>query len=119
VSAQIAADNNGSVWDTDFSAPDVYAVIGCPGNPDTTGYTSTVESYTPTWSSGGCLATTADLLNRGFSIQLWDQDPIIANDTITANLSVIGLQEGHFTAGYVDLQPSGGMLSLRVALQRQ
>lgn len=118
VSAQIAADNNGTTWDADGSPPDVFATIGCPGSPDTGGQTPTVESYAPTWTTGGCFATTQDLLNRGFGIQLWDED-VVSDDTITANLSVTGLVAAHFTTGYVDLNPSGGMLALRVALQPQ
>jgi hypothetical protein len=118
ISAQIAATNNGTDWDADASPPDVFVNIGCPGSPDTSGATPSVESYTPTWSTGGCFATAQDLLNRGFAVQLWDED-VLSDDTITADLTVTGLQQSHFTAGYADLQPSGGMITLRVALQLQ
>lgn len=118
VSAQIAANNNGTAWDGDSSPPDVFVVIACPGNPDTSGQTATVESNTPTWSSGGCTATASDLLNRGFGLQVWDEDALF-DDTITASLSLTGLTQAHFQAGAVDLNPTGGLVSLRIALQKQ
>lgn len=118
LSAQIAPDNNGSSWDGDGSPPDVFAGVGCPGTPDTSSATPSVESYTPTWSSGGCTAKASDLLGRGFSFQLWDED-VTFDDTITNALSFSSLTQAHFQAGEINFQPSGGMMSLRVALQRQ
>lgn len=119
VSATIAGDNSGRYWDPDASPPDVFATLGCPGEDDDTGgQTEVVESYTPSWSTGGCFATAQDLLDRGFGVQLWDQDAF-GDESITGEISVQGLVEGHFTAGYMDVQASGGMLTLRIALQPQ
>lgn len=121
MSAQIAATTGGYPWDSDGSAPDVFVVVGCPGAPgyaDTSGQTAAVESYTPTWSAGGCTARAADLLNRGFGFQLWDAD-LLSSEAVTAALTESALVQADFQTEYVDYGASGGMLSLRIALQRQ
>lgn len=116
VSAQIASNNNGSSWDGDGSAPDVFVAMMCPGSTSVAS-TPEVESYTPTWSTGGCTAKASQLLAEQWAFQVWDSD-LSANDTITSGLS-FKFTEASFTAGSVTFNASGGMTSLKVQLQKQ
>jgi hypothetical protein len=115
VSARITSSNNGSSWDGDGSAPDVFVSMQCPGA--TYSSTAEVESYTPAWSSGGCTAKASQLLAEQWVFRLWDSD-FSSNDTIT---DAFGFQftEKHFTAGSVSFGAAGGMTSLTVQLQKQ
>jgi len=116
LSAQIAADNNGTAWDGDGSAPDVSISMLCPGTTTHTA-TSEVESYTPAWTSGGCTAKAGQLLAEPWVFQVWDID-FSSHDTITGGLW-FKFTEAHFTAGTVTLGASGGLTSLKVQLQKQ
>lgn len=115
-SARIASSNNGSSWDGDSSAPDVFVEMRCPGS---TTYTSTseLESYSPTWSTGGCTAKASQLLAERWVFQLWDSD-FSSNDTITDSLA-FQFTEANLTTGTVTFGASGGMTSLTVQLQKQ
>ncbi|MFY0525572.1 hypothetical protein ACN28I_21330 [Archangium gephyra] len=116
VSARIASSDNGTYWDGDDSAPDVVVSMRCPGS---TTYTQTpeVESYTPAWTSGGCTAKASQLLAEPWVFQLWDID-FSSDDTITDSLA-LRITEEFLTAGTVTLNPSGGMTSMTVQLQKQ
>lgn len=116
VSARIASSNNGSSWDGDGSAPDVFVVMQCPGSTSATS-TSEVESYTPTWSTGGCTAKASQLLAERWVLQVWDSD-ISSNDTITGGLAY-QFTEQNLTAGTVTFGASGGLTSMTVQLQKQ
>jgi hypothetical protein len=116
VSAQVTASNNGSSWDGDSSAPDVFVWMQCPGSTFAS-TTSEVQSYTPTWTVGGCTAKASQLMAEPWVFQLWDSD-FSSNDTIT---SMLGFQftEAYLTAGSGILGPSGGMTSITVQLKKQ
>ncbi len=116
LSAQITASNNGTAWDADGSAPDVFVEMQCPGTTVVT-VTPEVESYTPAWTSGGCTATAGRLLSEPWAFRLWDSD-ISVNDTITGVL-LYQFREEDFTAGRVTLQPSGGMTSITLGIRKQ
>lgn len=116
VSARIASSNNGSSWDGDGSAPDVFVAMRCPGSTSSTS-TSEMESYTPTWSTGGCTAKASQLLAERWVFQLWDSD-ISSNDTITDGLGY-QFTEQNLTAGTVTFGAAGGMTSMTVQLQKQ
>lgn len=116
VSARIAANNNGSSWDGEGSAPDVFVAMRCPGS-DTVSSTSEMESYNPTWTTGGCTAKAGQLMAEQWVFQLWDSD-VSSNDTITGPLGA-RFTEQNFTAGTVSFGASGGMTSLTVQLQKQ
>jgi hypothetical protein len=115
-SAQIASSNNGSSWDGDGSAPDVFVAMQCPGGTSATA-TPEVESYTPTWSTGGCTAKASQLLAEPWVFQLWDSD-ISVNDTITDTLG-FRFTEAQLLTGSVTFSASGGMTSMTVQLQKQ
>lgn len=116
VSAQIAANNNGSSWDADGSAPDVFIAMQCPGGSPATS-TPEVQGYTPSWTSGGCTATASQLLADKVLFQVWDSD-VSSNDTITDVLAA-KITEANLIAGKVTYVPSGGMKSLTVQFQKQ
>jgi hypothetical protein len=116
VSAQIASSNNGTSWDGDGSAPDVFVHSQCPGATSSV-VTASVETYSPAWSTGGCTAKASQLLADKWLFQLWDED-FSSHDTITP---VLGFQftEADFKAGGVNFSASGGMTSMSVQLQKQ
>ncbi|RKH08927.1 hypothetical protein D7V97_18100 [Corallococcus sp. CA053C] len=116
VSAQITAGNNGTAWDADNSPPDVFVELACPGMT-VASITPEVQSYTPAWTTGGCTATAGRLLAEPWRFRLWDSD-LSSNDTITGVL-LFQFKEEHFTAGTVILQPSGGMTSITLKVQKQ
>ena len=118
VSAQITADNSGSPWDLDNSAPDVFAALTCPGSPSTSTNTPSVESNSPTWTTGGCTAKAGDLLAQKFTVQLFDSD-LVSNETITGVLTPDSLTEAQFVAGSITFGASGGMTSLVIDLEEQ
>ncbi len=116
VSAQIASSNNGTSWDGDGSAPDVFVLMQCPGSSYSVS-TSEVESYNPTWSSGGCTAKAGQLMAEPWVFQLWDSD-LTSDDTITGALG-FRFTEEHLIAGKVTIGASGGMTAMTVQLQKQ
>jgi hypothetical protein len=116
VSARIASNNNGSSWDGDGSAPDVFVLMQCPGATSPTS-TAEAESYTPAWTTGGCTARASQLMADQWAFQLWDSD-VSSNDTIT-DVRGFRFTEEHFTAGTVTFGAVGGMTSLTVQLQKQ
>ncbi|RKH18700.1 hypothetical protein D7X74_08925 [Corallococcus sp. CA047B] len=116
VSAQITASNNGTAWDADGSAPDVFVEMLCPGSTVGT-FTPEVQSYTPAWTSGGCTATAGRLLAEPWAFRVWDSD-VSVNDTITGVL-LYQFKEENFSAGSVTLQPAGGMTSITLGVRKQ
>lgn len=115
-SAQITASNNGTAWDADGSAPDVFVEMLCPG-ATASSFTPEVESYTPAWTSGGCTATAGRLLTEPWAFRVWDSD-VSVNDTITGVL-LYQFKEADLSAGRVTLQPSGGMMSITLGVRKQ
>jgi hypothetical protein len=116
LSARIAATDNGTAWDGDGSAPDVFIAMQCPGSETVTS-TPEVQSYTPAWSTGGCTARAGQLLAGPWMFQVWDSD-VSVNDTITDTL-MYQFKGEDFTEGTLTFGSSGGMTSLTVQLQKQ
>ena len=106
-SATIASSNNGNYWDADGSPPDVEVTTNCPGNSGGVAYTLQVESYTPTWSSGGCSATAQDLLAGHLLFNLTDMDAVV-DDPITGQITY-DIMPADLRAGGVSLQGVQGM----------
>jgi hypothetical protein len=93
-SATIAPDNNGSAWDGDGSAPDVFAAF--PDAPVNTSVKN--DALAPSWAPGeGVFAPASLLTTTGIRVQLFDQD-LVSNDTITP-LGVVILGDADFAAG--------------------
>ncbi|MSP93465.1 MAG: hypothetical protein EXR79_17020 [Myxococcales bacterium] len=59
-----------------------------------------MESYSPTWSTGGCVVTAAELQEKGIDFRLVDSD-VVADDTITplihSSVSLVALGLGSLT----------------------
>lgn len=116
--ATITATNNGSTWDGDSSAPDVSVFLDCaPIGSTFDSQTPESQSYTPSWTTGGCTGKASDLLSAGFQFQVFDID-VAADDTITQNLSYV-VKEADFVNGTVSFQPNGGMQTLSMQLSKQ
>lgn len=116
--ATIAPNNNGSTWDGDSSAPDVIVRLDCaPTGTSWDSSTAEVQSYSPTWATGGCTAKASDLLSGGFDLQLIDVDAV-TDDTITGVLAA-SVREADFVSGRMTFNASGGLQSLTVTLQKQ
>ncbi len=116
--ARIAANNNGSAWDGDGSAPDPRVFMTCADSTATS--TSTAEAsntYQPAWSTGGCAAKAKDLLRAGWTFSVYDID-VVSDDTITGSLTVT-LGEQEFANGGFSLLPTGGLTSMTVTLTRR
>lgn len=118
-SATIAPNNNGATWDGDSSAPDVIIRLDCPPISSSSWDSSTpeVQSYSPTWTTGGCTAKASDLLSAGFAFQAIDVDAV-NDDTITSPLAST-VREADFVSGQLTFNPSGGLQALTVRLQKQ
>ncbi|OGR13009.1 MAG: hypothetical protein A2341_28120 [Deltaproteobacteria bacterium RIFOXYB12_FULL_58_9] len=118
VAGTIAADNDGVEWDVDNSAPDVVVNLNCPplgGTWDS--QTPEVQSYDPTWTTGGCIATASDLLSAGLEIQMFDVD-VVVDDPI-ADMFTYVVTEDDLTNGSVTLIPDGNVGWLTLDLQLQ
>lgn len=118
-SATIKNNNNGAQWDPDNSAPDAKVELYCPQNAtDKTSETDTVDdSYSPTWSSGGCVLKASELLSGGFAYQVIDAD-VLGGDPITQKVNVT-VTEDDLLAGVSQAVPSDGLTALRISLQKQ
>lgn len=104
--ATISANNNGSSWDADGSPPDVFVKLTCPpSSSPTSSASSAQESYSPHWSSGGCVAKAKDLLAQPFFWQVIDKDAAF-DDPITgtfqSQLSKTDLEYGAISFGAND-----------------
>ena len=119
VSAVIASSNNGTEWDGDGSAPDARIEMLCPPTSSPVqGMTPTAQNtYTPSWSSGGCITTASALLAGPWTFQPFDED--LASDDPISQPFTYRFEESDFVAGTVTLSAGGGLTSITVQLQRQ
>ena len=118
-SAKISTTNNGNDWDLGGGAPDPFVQLWCPFNAaSVTSQTPFVQdSFTPTWSTGGCLMKAKDLLSLGYSIEVWDAD--VSNDDVIAAKASIAVTEKHLLQGYMTMTNNSTLLSMKVLLLKQ
>ncbi len=117
-SATVKNNNNGQDWDTDSSPPDTKVKVYCPRTASDNSTTDTAENtYSPTWSTGGCVMKASDILAGGFAYQVIDDD-LLSEDTVTQKINVTVL-ETDLTAGVSSAVPTDGLTALRISLQRQ
>jgi hypothetical protein len=110
-SAVIAPSDNGEVWDSDGSPPDVTAEVWCPpGSASSYGKSSESQSFTPAWGNGGCKAKAKHLLSEPVLFRLYDVD-ILTGDEITGQQAVQLLPTDFSTGGFA-LTGVGGMQSI-------
>jgi hypothetical protein len=105
-SAVIAPSDGGEVWDSDVTAE-----VWCPpGTVGSYGKSSESQSFTPSWTNGGCKAKAKYLLSEPVQFKLYDVD-IITGDPITGQQAV-QLLPGDFSSGGFTLNGAGGMQSI-------
>ncbi len=114
--AEVRANDGGEDWDIDNSAPDIVVKTSCPASGgNTTGETNEVESYTPTWSGGGCTARADDLVNDGVDFEVRDVDTSLDPDDGVAEAS-LQITEDDLLAGTVTITRVGDLESFTVTL---
>lgn len=113
-------DSGGVAWDALGGAPDPYCDLYCPGTASAiTSSTAVVaDTFSPVWSTGGCVMKASDLLTLGFKVGVYDED--VSSDDTIAPAGPISVAERDLLAGRLDGISNGTTLtSLSVGLQRQ
>lgn len=109
--ATIKATNNGTAWDADASAPDVYVSFNVGGVTSST--TTVQDDYVPFWNPvEGPVVTAAVLRGAGVApvaVSFWDED-LAVDDTITGTFDVV-LTDEDIKAGYVTYANVNGLAS--------
>jgi hypothetical protein len=116
-SATIATKNGTSDWDLGGGAPDPYVSLWCPPTAVNAVVTPTVnDSFSPTWTTGGCTVKAKDLLTAGFAVQVFDED-ISAADAVGTKHAIVP-NESELIAGNTNI--SGAPLTaLRIDFKQQ
>ncbi len=102
-----------------FSGPDTEVDVWCPATSGSNTTTPVVDdSTTPTWSTGGCVASSGDLLSIGFAYAADDYDGVTSNDTIVGKTTV-PVTASDLQAGQVTVTNQGGVMSMTFTLTKQ
>ncbi len=118
VSASISTTNQGADWDLGGGAPDPYVSLWCPPSASTPVSTPAVQdSFSPTWSTGGCSMKAKDLLSVGFALAVFDQD-VSFDDTIASKGTIVP-KEQELIQGSKNLTNNVTLLSLKVTFTMQ
>lgn len=118
-SAMISPNDDGQTWDIDNSAPDIVVRTSCPASGrDVSGETNEVESYTPSWSVGGCVARTDDLVENGVDFEIFDVDDGLDSDDGVAETRA-SIRETDLQAGTVTVGRVSDLDSMVVVLRKQ
>lgn len=121
VSATIrSTDGSGVAWDALGGAPDPYCDLYCPGTATTITSSTGIpqDTFSPTWTTGGCILKASDLIAKGFGIGVYDED-VSADDTI-APAGVISVTEAQLAAGRIDgITNNGTLVTLSVTFTKQ
>jgi hypothetical protein len=113
----INTKNGASDWDVGGGAPDPYVQLWCPPSAVTPVTSAGVtDSFSPTWTTGGCTVKAKDLLAMGFAVQVLDED-VAVSDPIGAKITV-SPTETELLAGS-KVVSSGPLTSLRITFQQQ
>jgi len=118
VSAVINPDNGGFSWD-DFSDPDPELGLWCPATAGSLSaiMTKVSDSLTPTWNSGGCTTTAAELLADGFAFDAIDIDPLGGYEVI-ASKTTVPVTQSNLRAGTMSCS-AFSITSMTVQLTKQ
>jgi hypothetical protein len=117
-SATISTMVNGQSWDPGGGAPDVYLILRCPADGGVPTQTATVaDSFMPTWTTGGCRTTAAELLTTGFAIEGWDEE--LGFDDVVFPRSTIQLREVDLRTGFQTFGNGTTLQTMRVNLTPQ
>jgi hypothetical protein len=108
----------GGAWDFG-SPPDAYVTYWCP----VTVMSSTSESEvaydttSPTWSTGGCTMTEAELTSVGFSFDVFETDGVLGDEVVAPETVVIPTTN-ELASGTKVMGRIGGMASLTFTFTR-
>ena len=118
-SASISSTNNGNDWDFGGGAPDPFVQLWCPPSASsvTSQTPSVTDSFSPTWSTGGCVMKAKDLLALGYAAEVWDAD--VSSNDIIAGKSNIAVTEKQLLQGSMTLSNNSTLLSMKVLLIKQ
>ncbi len=113
-----AAVLTSDAWDL-TSDPDTKLTLWCPANRSMPNGSSPQvdETYTPTWTTGGCIGSAADLLSAGFGFTATEVD--LSADDVICSFKTIAITEAQLRAGRIDVPAMCGLKSLTVALKKQ
>ncbi|MBL8940923.1 MAG: hypothetical protein JNM69_40645, partial [Archangium sp.] len=96
-----------------------YVDLYCPSNETSvTSSTPTVtDSSSPSWSSGGCVMTAAELLSLGFAFAVYDEDGATADDRIAAKTTVT-VTQSDLMSGTLTRGPMSSLTSITFTFSR-
>jgi hypothetical protein len=99
---------NGTVWDTDGSAPDPYAELFVDGNLILT-TRDISDSYTADWTD-----QVTRRIDRGTTIELsvWDSDPFVMGDLIAKCGQGASIAADELRAGQLTCMVDGSLVSI-------
>jgi hypothetical protein len=76
-----------------------------------------MDSFTPTWSTGGCVMKAKDLLSLGYAIQVWDED-LSVNDAVCGK-GTLAVKESDLSSGTMNLTALPNLIYLNIAFEIQ
>ena len=114
VSAAVVAPTNfGSAWDN-LTDPDPELGLWCPATAAS--YSAVMpkvsDTFTPSWTTGGCTVTAAALLADGLGYDAIDVDTTTADEI--APFTVVPVSEADLRAGTLVVGPNQGLESMTV-----
>ncbi len=112
--AEIAATKaSGAGWDL-ASGPDTAIRLWCPATATSISATmpEVTDDYFPTWTTGGCTTTAAQLLAAGFAFEALEKDGT-GDDAITPR-TISTVTEAQLRAGTKTLGPVAELDSMTV-----
>jgi hypothetical protein len=119
VSATISTTNNGQDWDFGGGAPDPYALLWCPPTAGlATSRTATVmDTFFPTWATGGCTIDAGSLMLSGYAIAFFDED--ISVDDVIAPKTTITVTENDLVKGFQTLSNGTTLITAKITFTKQ
>lgn len=112
---------NGDNWDGFGGEPDPYVNLYCPATASSITVTSSEASntLTPSWTTGSCVLTAAQLLSAGFAFSVYDADGFFggADDLILAKTTV-PVTTADLMAGSISRGPASALVSIAFTFTR-
>ena len=119
-SAVIASSNHGVGWDAFGGAPDPEMALWCPSTATT--YSALMpkvdNTFTPSWSGGGCTARAGQFLADGVAFDGLEIDSSSSNEVI-AHFTVTPITEADLRAGTKTVGQTDGFNSVTFRFLKQ
>lgn len=118
--AMISTTNNGASWDPGGGAPDPFVNLYCPASAAaiTSATPFVSDTFTPTWTTGGCTMSAKDLMAAGVGIEVWDDDNLV-NDLIAAKGTIVVTEEDLRAGAITGITNKTTLISLSVSLKQK